>query len=60
MTPLVILMMDAGHHVEMGVVVDRLIATFIGAALIITTNLVFTGILPNAGQGIESVKSRPQ
>ena len=45
MTPLVIFMMDAGNQVGMGVIVDRLIATFLGAALVITTNLIFGKIL---------------
>jgi hypothetical protein len=48
MTPLVILLMDAGHQVELAVVLDRLVATLAGAALVITTNRIFAGILKAA------------
>lgn len=41
MTPLIILLLDAGAPPEAGVLIDRLIATLIGAALVIATNLLF-------------------
>ncbi|SHI49640.1 FUSC family protein [Pollutimonas bauzanensis] len=40
MTPLIILIIDAGHVPDSGLLVDRLIATLIGAALVVGTNLL--------------------
>jgi Fusaric acid resistance protein-like len=41
MTPLIILLLDAGQLPGRGVLIDRLVATLIGAALVIATNLLF-------------------
>lgn len=41
MTPLIILVMDAGQPLDLSVLGDRLIATLLGAALVIATNLAF-------------------
>jgi uncharacterized membrane protein YccC len=41
MTPLIILLLDAGQPPEVGILIDRLVATLIGAALVIATNLLF-------------------
>jgi len=49
MTPLIILLLDAGQPPDAGVLVDRLIATLIGAALVIATNLVFERMLAKRG-----------
>jgi hypothetical protein len=43
MTPLIILIMDAGRPLGTGVLIDRLIATLIGAALVITVNVLIGG-----------------
>lgn len=51
MTPLIILLMDAGQQPGLGVLIDRIIATFIGAALVIATNLLFKKILPAQSAG---------
>jgi hypothetical protein len=45
MTPLIILLLDAGRPPDAGVLIDRLVATLIGAALVIATNLLFLKIL---------------
>ncbi len=45
MTPLIILLLDAGRPPETGVLIDRLIATLIGAGLVIATNLLFKKII---------------
>ncbi len=41
MTPLIIVIMDAGQPPEAAVLIDRLIATLIGAGLVIGANLIF-------------------
>jgi hypothetical protein len=43
MTPLVIVIMDAGGSAEPGVLLDRLIATLTGAALVVLAALMFRG-----------------
>jgi len=45
MTPLIILLLDAGQAPGLGVLIDRLVATLIGAALVIATNLLFKKII---------------
>jgi len=40
MTPLILLIMDGGQPLGVGVLADRLIATVIGAALVISANLI--------------------
>ena len=45
MTPLIILLLDAGRSPGVGVLIDRLVATLIGAALVIATNLLFRNLL---------------
>ena len=47
MTPLIILLLDAGQPPEAGVLIDRLVATLIGAGLVIATNLLFRRLLGN-------------
>jgi hypothetical protein len=42
MTPLIILIIDAGRAIDGGLLFDRLVATLIGAALVITINLLVT------------------
>jgi hypothetical protein len=51
MTPLIILLLDVGEPPGVGVLVDRVIATLIGAVLVIATNLVFKKILPAQSAG---------
>ncbi len=43
MTPLIILIMDAGRPLGSGVLMDRLVATLIGAALVVCVNLLIGG-----------------
>jgi Fusaric acid resistance protein-like len=45
MTPLIILLVDAGRPPGLGVLIDRLVATLIGAALVIATNLLFRKLI---------------
>ena len=45
MTPLIILLLDAGGPPELGVLIDRLVATLIGAGLVIATNLLFKNLI---------------
>ncbi len=40
MTPLIVVIMDAGQPVGPGILVDRLVATLIGAGLVIAANLI--------------------
>jgi uncharacterized membrane protein YccC len=40
MTPLILLIVDRGGHSDSSVLADRLIATLIGAALVIAANLI--------------------
>lgn len=47
MTPLIILVMDAGQPIDLGVLGDRLLATLLGAGLVIAANLGF-GAMPKA------------
>ena len=53
MTPLIVIVMDAGKATDGGVLVDRLIATLIGAALVICANALGHRLLsaprPDAG-----------
>lgn len=51
MTPLIILLLDAGRPPEAGILIDRLVATLIGAGLVIATNLLFMKILPAQSPG---------
>lgn len=44
MTPLIVLLLDAGTPPQAGVLIDRLVATSIGAGLVIATNLLFRQI----------------
>ena len=41
MTLLIILLLDGGRTPEWDVLIDRLVATLIGAALVIAANLLF-------------------
>jgi Fusaric acid resistance protein-like len=45
MTPLIILLLDAGRPPGVGVLIDRLVATLIGAGLVIATNLLFRKLI---------------
>jgi hypothetical protein len=45
MTPLIILVLDAGRAPELGILIDRLVATLIGASLVIAVNLTFRKLL---------------
>lgn len=45
MTPLIILILDAGHPVTAGILDERLVATLIGVALVIAANLGFTRLV---------------
>ena len=45
MTPLIILLLDSGRPPGMGVLIDRLVATLIGAALVIAANLLFKKLI---------------
>jgi Fusaric acid resistance protein-like len=45
MTPLIILLLDGGRPPGLGVLIDRLVATLIGAALVIATNLLFKKLI---------------
>jgi len=47
MTPAVVVIMDLGQPLGSGVLMDRLIATAVGAALVIGTNLAFAKALPH-------------
>ena len=51
MTPLIILLLDAGRPPEAGILIDRLVATLIGAGLVIATNLLFKKILTAQSPG---------
>lgn len=44
MTPLIILIMDAGQPIDLGVLGDRLLATLLGAGLVIAANLALGGV----------------
>lgn len=48
MTPMIVLLLDAGQPPGWGVLIDRLVATLIGAALMIATNLLFKKLIGNA------------
>lgn len=41
MTPLILLIMDAGRPVESGLLIDRQVATLTGIVLVVATNLLF-------------------
>jgi Fusaric acid resistance protein-like len=45
MTPLIILLLDSGRPPAVGVLIDRLVATLIGAVLVIATNLLFKKLI---------------
>ncbi len=52
MTPLIILVLDAGRAPEVGILFDRLAATLIGAGLVIAVNLLlFRKVLPAQSAG---------
>jgi uncharacterized membrane protein YccC len=59
MTPLVILMMDAGHAIDMGVAMDRLFATLVGAFLVIATNRMFWILLGKTPGVRAPISNRP-
>ncbi|HEX7389779.1 MAG TPA: FUSC family protein [Acidiphilium sp.] len=46
MTPLIILILDADGPITGGILGDRLIATLIGVAMVIATNLAFARLVP--------------
>ncbi|MDE1174299.1 MAG: FUSC family protein [Parvibaculaceae bacterium] len=50
MTPLIILLFDAGRPVELAILVDRLAATLIGAALVIAANMLFAKLVASKMQ----------
>ena len=39
MTPLIVLLMGAGHPLDAGILADRLLATLAGVALVIASNV---------------------
>lgn len=45
MTPLIIVLLDAGSAPGIGILIDRLVATLIGAGLVIATNWIFGKML---------------
>jgi uncharacterized membrane protein YgaE (UPF0421/DUF939 family) len=54
MTPLIILIMDTGRPLGTGVLIDRLVATLVGASLVVSVNAVFGAVsatqrAPSAG-----------
>jgi uncharacterized membrane protein YccC len=51
MTPLIVLIMDAGKPSGPAILVDRLAATFAGAALVIASNLIFHRLQNSATRG---------
>jgi hypothetical protein len=59
MTPLVILIIDAGRTPENGILVDRLAATLIGALLVVAANLLFAR-LTHSRQQPSNVERRLQ
>lgn len=52
MTPLIILILDAGKPIETGLLIDRLIATLIGAALVIAANLLLQKMIGKTGPAV--------
>jgi Fusaric acid resistance protein-like len=50
MTPLVILVIDAGHVPEFGLLLDRLFATALGAALVVAASAALTGLARKPAQ----------
>jgi uncharacterized membrane protein YccC len=50
MTPLIILVIDAGRAPDSGLLLDRLVATLIGAALVIGTNLLMIRLSVSKGK----------
>jgi hypothetical protein len=50
MTPLICVIVDAGQPISRGILVDRLIATMVGAALVIAANAMIIGLLRWAGR----------
>ncbi|WP_282937356.1 FUSC family protein [Paenibacillus sp. RC67] len=46
MTPLIFLLMGAGQTIEFKVLIDRVMATLIGACLVILVNLLFNRVIP--------------
>ena len=49
MTPLIVLILSAGRPLESGVLIDRLVATLIAAALVVAANLVAKAALARVG-----------
>lgn len=50
-TPLIVLLLDAGRPPEAGILIDRLTATLIGAALVIASNLLFMRLIKPTAAG---------
>jgi uncharacterized membrane protein YccC len=50
MTPMVILVIDAGHVPDTGLLLDRLLATVLGAALVVATNAAVIGCTRSRAQ----------
>ena len=50
MTPLIILFLDAGRPVEVGILADRLVATLMGGGLVIAANRLMARLLLMAAQ----------
>jgi hypothetical protein len=48
MTPLIILIIDSGRAPSSGLLVDRLVATVIGAALVVGANLLLMRLVPDS------------
>ena len=58
MTPLIIVLLDAGATPGIGVLIDRLVATLIGAGLVIATNWLFGKFLEAVRQLAAAVRPR--
>ncbi len=59
MTPLIIVILDAGGPVETGILVDRVIATLVAAALVIGVNLAVGWLVNRAGRSAAATKPQP-
>jgi hypothetical protein len=51
MTPLILLVMDLGRPIGGDVLVDRLIATLVGAAIVIAVNWLAVRLIPSKPEG---------
>lgn len=58
-TPLILLVIDIGQPVATGLLVDRLVATLLGGAIVIALNLVFDRLLAS-GAGAAGVEASRQ